>query len=179
PPAVQPVGAQAALRSRAQETDPPPPLDVPSGPDLLSELEQEIFHDDPWASHPPGLSGAAVEVEGERPEEAPAGSEPEPVAAAPSDPGRNEPAVEAPPDNLRQVSFDSGPRTEAASTPAEPWPVPPPPWVETPADPPPPAGVAARDAGPAEEDEPVVATVGPPTRSDTAMRLAVGLGAAG
>jgi hypothetical protein len=163
-----PAQAAAELRSPGMETFAPPPLDVASVPDLLTELEQEIFQEDAWTRPPAGLVGEEAEVEGE------AG----PDAAAP------QVAEPEPPFNLRQVAVESGPRTETAYSPPEPTPeVPPeappvpiaPDWQEAL-----PVAIAAdrQDAPPVAAD-PAPAGAALPSRPDTAMRLAVGLGAAG
>src|SRR5207248_6068181 len=110
-PTPPPVALDAPLRSPAP-TYLPPPLDVASVPDLLSELEQEIFRDDPWGGHPVGLTGAPMRGE---PEPVTSSADDEPDTAAAPEPAIEPPAVETPlPFSLRQVAVESGPRVEAA-----------------------------------------------------------------
>ena len=170
-------------------TDLPPPLrpEISSVPDLLTELEREIFRDEPVQDHPTRLSpmpeplypamAAPKEIEPE-PEPIHDEAEPEPVAAAP----------EVLPAPLRELPVDSHREAERSEFAAEPepdqWEPQPQPvhaepsrWDDVAA---PIAAERAVDAEPvlAFNQEPDVATSTMPHKPDTAMRIAVGLGAA-
>jgi len=170
-PTPPPVALDEQLRSPVPMPL-PPPLDVASVPDLLSELEQEIFKADPWGGHPAGLTAAPMR---EEPEPVTSSPDDEPDTAAAPEPAIEPPVVETPlPLNLRQVAVESGPRVEAAPAAAA---VP----LDAPASSAPDTTVTVaeppeRAAG---DEAPVLAAPGSPGRSDTAVRLAVGLGAAG
>jgi hypothetical protein len=71
--------------------------DMASVPDLLSELEREIFRDTPWGEHPAGLM---------------TGTFPAPEAPAPVEDVRVEPEPVEPPMVLRQVPVESGRQPE-------------------------------------------------------------------
>jgi len=170
-PTPPPVALDEQLRSPVPMPL-PPPLDVASVPDLLSELEQEIFKADPWGGHPAGLTAAPMR---EEPEPVTSSPDDEPDTAAAPEPAIEPPVVETPlPLNLRHVAVESGPRVEAAPAAAA---VP----LDAPASSAPDTTVTVaeppeRAAG---DEAPVLAAPGSPGRSDTAVRLAVGLGAAG
>jgi hypothetical protein len=173
-------------------TDLPPPLrpEISTVPDLLTELEREIFRDEPVQDHPTRLSpmpeplyAAMAEPQEPDPEpieavREPEVAEPEPVAPAP----------EALPAPLREVPVDShreAERSEWAPEPEpdqwEPQPEPvhaePSRWDDVAA---PIAAERAVDPEPvlAFNQEPDVATPSTKPKPDTAMRIAVGLGAA-
>ena len=104
-------------------TDLPPPLrpEISTIPDLLTELEREIFRDEPVQDHPTRLSPmpeplypAMTEPEEIEPEPEPIQdvAEPEPVAPAP----------EALPAPLREVPVDSHREAERSEVAAEPEP---------------------------------------------------------
>jgi len=168
-------------------TELPPSLrpEVSSIPDLLTELEREIFRDEPAQDHPTRLSPTPEplyptmvepeEIESVRPAEPvqhmsfyePAPTEPDPIEAV-AEPDVAPPAqAEALPEPLRAVPVDS--HREAEHDDPSRW-----------------------DAAPSltsersVDEEPVlpfsqdaeVATPVPPHKPDTAMRIAVGLGAA-
>ncbi len=164
-----------------------PPLrpEVTSVPDLLTELEREIFRDEPVQDHPTRLSpmpeplypamAEPEEIESAKPAEPvqpipfyePAPTEPEPVEAM-VEPELAPPAQpEAFPEPLREVPVDSH-REVGRDEPSR-WDVAPPVTSER-----------------AVEPEPVLpfnpeaeaATPIAPHKPDTAMRIAVGLGAA-
>ena len=159
--------------------------EVSSIPDLLTELEREIFRDEPLQDHPMPLSPvpeplypAMTDI----PEEIGPVDDAEPAQAAESEPAEPAPAEilsgslrEVPVDSHREVEFtdwDREPEPEPAPAPAlEAFPVP----IPVPA-----TSNAIFDQEPAlridDESEGVVAA--PPRKPDTAMRIAVGLGAA-
>ena len=159
--------------------------EVSSIPDLLTELEREIFRDEPLQDHPMPLSPvpeplypAMTDI----PEEIRPVDDAEPAQAAESEPAEPAPAEilsgplrEVPVDSHREVEFtdwDREPEPEPAPAPAlEASPVP----IPVPA-----TSNAIFDQEPAlridDESEGVVAA--PPRKPDTAMRIAVGLGAA-
>jgi hypothetical protein len=183
--------------------DVPPPVrpEISSIPDLLTELEREIFRDEPLQDHPvplspvpeplyPMMADPPKEIEpveaAEPPKPAEAVAplasfelasvdevaEPEPTESAHHE-VLPEPLREVPVDSHRQVEFtdwDREPEPEAAS-PAMAFPVPAPVPVTS---------NAVFDQEPAlridAEGEPAAAA--PPRKPDTAMRIAVGLGAA-
>jgi hypothetical protein len=193
-----------SYESRMVAPMPEPPTsmlpEVTNVPDLMSELEREIFRDEPAVDHPaplnsveptyPATDAPAVEEEEIEPvnavEPAPVEEEaaPEPVNPAPIPPTM----VKSPEDAWREVLIDS--HREPLNIPWQPEPTTEPepepvaisqPEVEVAALPP--APVEHRnviyDQEPAvaldEKDEAPPAV---PPKSDTAMRLAVGLGAA-
>jgi hypothetical protein len=184
--------------------------EVTSVPDLLSELEREIFGDEPAVDHPTPLTSspeAARPAFAAPPVEEMVNAEPEPMPFTPAvEPLTPEPEVE--PQTWRQVEIDSHREVEHLDwdhqqepAPATPEPVPvmaapvPPPlvalpepepvaWQPEPESEPEPAAVAeSRNVvygqDPAsfypEDDAPPTT---PARKPDTAMRIAVGLGAA-
>src|SRR5438132_8353669 len=177
--------SQGGMRSFEVAPAPPAPLapaphdlppavrpEVSSIPDLLTELEREIFRDEPWQDHPMPLSPVPEPLypaTTDRPEEI------EPVEALePAEP----PLREVPVDSHQQVDFTDWDREPEP----EPEPAPAPAAVEA-APVPIPVPVTSNvtfDQEPAlridEESEAAAAT--PPRKPDTAMRIAVGLGAA-
>src|SRR5438105_5488237 len=177
--------SQGGMRSFEVAPAPPAPVapaphdlppavrpEVSSIPDLLTELEREIFRDEPWQDHPMPLSPVPEPLypaTTDRPEEI------EPVEALePAEP----PLREVPVDSHRQVELGDWDREPEL----EPEPVPAPAAFEA-APVPIPVPVTNNvifDQEPAlridEESEGVAAT--PPRKPDTAMRIAVGLGAA-
>jgi len=189
--------------SVATPHDVPPPVrpEVSSIPDLLTELEREIFRDEPMQDHPvplspvpeplyPTMAGRPEEIEPVEAAEPPkpaerlaplASSEVAPVEeiAEPesSEPARPEvlagPLREVPVDSHRQVEFTDWhrepERQPAASLQASPAPVPVPATSN-----------AVFDQEPALRvgDDTEAAAAAPPRKPDTAMRIAVGLGAA-
>jgi hypothetical protein len=187
-------------------TELPPALrpEVSSIPDLLTELEREIFRDEPVQDHPTRLSPmpeplypAMVEpeeIESVRPAEPlqpmpfhdPAPTEPEPIEAA------VEPEVAPPvqpevfPEPLREVRVDSHREADRSErmVPSEPEP-----WARQPepvAAEPSPWEAAAPVTSDRFDEEPALpfdqeaelAAPVPPQQPDNAMRIAVGLGAA-
>jgi hypothetical protein len=175
-------------------SDLPPPLrpEVSSVPDLLTELEREIFRDEPVQDHPtrlspmpeplyPMMAEPTEEIEPVRPTEPVQPMpflEPEPMEAV-GEPGSVAPAqAESFPAALREVPVDSHREDEPVGWAPEAEPVE--------AEPPPrdaPAPVTSNvifDQEPAFSFDPEAETPtpAPPTKSDTAMRIAVGLGAA-
>src|SRR5438309_9573827 len=177
--------SQGGMRSFEVAPAPPAPLapaphdlppavrpEVSSIPDLLTELEREIFRDEPWQDHPMPLSPVREPLYPaltERPEEI------DPVEALePAEP----PLREVPVHSHQQVDFTDWDREPEP----EPEPAPAPAAVEA-APVPIPVPVTSNvifDQEPAlridEESEAVAVT--PPRKPDTAMRIAVGLGAA-
>ena len=191
-------------RLAAPMPEPPTPMlpEVTSVPDLMSELEREIFRDEPSVDHPAPLSSATEPIyaaadepivdEGEiAPANAvePAPMEDEAASEPVSPPLMPPPMVRTPEDTWREVLIDS--HREALNIPAPPEPatepVPEPvaiaqPEVEPAAAPP----SAVEHQNVIYGDEPAVlfdeAQEAPPPaapkKSDNVMRLAVGLGAA-
>ena len=176
--------------------DLPPPLrpEVGSIPDLLTELEREIFRDEPVQDHPtrlsptpeplyPAMAEPTEEIEPVRPTEPDQPMpflelDPEPMDAV-GEPESVAPAqAEAFTTPLREVPVDSHRETESVEWAHEPESV-----EAEPARRDVPAPVTTNlifDHEPAfsfdpEADAPAPA---PPPKSDTAMRIAVGLGAA-
>lgn len=166
----------------------PAPLrpEVSSIPDLLTELEREIFRDEPLQDHPvplspvpeplyPTLTERPEEIE---PVEAIEAAEPSKAADAES-PEPVHPEILSGP--LREVPVDSHRQVEFAAWDREPEPEPEPALEAAPLPVPVPAtSNAVFDQEPAlridEENE--AAEAAPPRKPDTAMRIAVGLGAA-
>jgi len=181
--------------------DVPQPVrpEVSSIPDLLTELEREIFRDEPLQDHPVPLSPVPeplystmaappeeIEPVAPAPPEIPA----EPVAplasfeVAPADeaaepelpePARHEifsgPLREVPSDSYRQVAFTDWDR--------EPEPQHAPVIEEPPAPVPVTSNIVFSQEPPLRMDEQSeAAPAAPPRKPDTAMRIAVGLGAA-
>jgi hypothetical protein len=170
----------------------PAPLrpEVSSIPDLLTELEREIFRDEPLQDHPVPLSPVPEplyptlrrpeEIEPVEAAEPPLGAEPELAEPAPPE-TLSGPLREVPVDSHRQVEFsdwDREPEPEPVIVPKLPPVLAPIPVASHPlVEPTPPLQVDAEPAA-ATDDEREVAAAGPPRKSDTAMRIAVGLGAA-
>ena len=169
--------------------DLPPAIrpEVSSIPDLLTELEREIFRDEPLQDHPMPLSPVpepTYPATTDRPEEI------EPLEAAETMPALEpESAEPAPPEilsgPLREVPVDSHRQVELSDWDREPEPEPEPAPAQAFEVAPVPIPVPAAsnvifDQEPAlrigDEGEGVAAT--PPRKPDTAMRIAVGLGAA-
>ena len=146
--------------------------EVSSIPDLLTELEREIFRDEPLQDHPMPLSPVPEPLYPtltEQPEEI------EPVEAVEA---AEPPLREVPVDSHQQVDFtdwDREPQPEPAPAPA-----PAPALEATPLPIPVSASNAVFDQEPALriDDEGDLAPAAPPRKPDTAMRIAVGLGAA-
>jgi hypothetical protein len=160
--------------------------EVTSIPDLLTELEREIFRDEPVQDHPTRLSPmpeplypsmlAPDEIEPVRPAESaqpmpffePAPTEPEPVEAL-AEPEVAPPAqADAVPETLREVPVDSHRQPERNEWIAQPEPDA---WVRQP------AHVDEEPVVPFNQDAEVAAPIAP-SKPDNAMRIAVGLGAA-
>jgi hypothetical protein len=188
----------------------PVPYDVPQPvrpevsdiPDLLTELEREIFRDEPLQDHPMPLSPVpeplyptmaahpeeveeveAVEPEPVKPAEPAvpvASSEVAPVEET-TEPEPAEPAhAEIFPGLLREVPVDSHRQVEFSEWDREPEPAPAPPLTASPA-PLPVTNNVVFDHEPAlriDDESEAPATAAPPRKPDTAMRIAVGLGAA-
>src|ERR1700716_2428994 len=183
--------------------DVPPPVrpEVSSIPDLLTELEREIFRDEPLQDHPmplspipeplyPTMVDRHEEIEPVEAAEAPNPAEPiaplasfemAPVdeAAEPewTDPGR----PEVLPEHLREVPVDSHRQVEFTDWDREPEPQPAPEFEASPLPVPVPATTnVVFDQEPAQriDEGSEVAAATPPKKPDTAMRIAVGLGAA-
>jgi len=181
--------------------DPPQPVrpEVSSIPDLLIELEREIFRDEPLQDHPmplspvpeplyPTMAARPEEIEPVEPAESAKPAEPiAPLASfevAPLDeaaePESTEPAGpeilfgplrEVPVDSHRQVAFtewDREPEPQPAAA-LENSPVPEPVASNV---------VFAQEPALRIDEESEEAATAPPRKPDTAMRIAVGLGAA-
>jgi hypothetical protein len=189
--------------TRSFEVTPPPPAplvpalhdlppavrpEVSSIPDLLTELEREIFRDEPLQDHPmpfspmpeplyPAMTDGPEEIELVEAAEPMPAAETEPAEPAPPE-ILSGPLREVPVDSHRQVELSDWDREPEP----EPEPAPAPPALEAaPVSMPVPAtSNVIFDQEPAlridDESEGVVAA--PPRKSDTAMRIAVGLGAA-
>ena len=191
--------SQGGMRSFEVAPAPPAPLapaphdlppavrpEVSSIPDLLTELEREIFRDEPWQDHPMPLSPVPEPLypaTTDRPEEIEPVEAAEPMLAAETEPA--EPALpEILSGPLREVPVDSHRQVELSNWDREPEPEPAPAPAAVEAAPVPiPVPVTSNvifDQEPAlridEESEAVAVT--PPRKPDTAMRIAVGLGAA-
>jgi hypothetical protein len=160
--------------------------EVTSIPDLLTELEREIFRDEPVQDHPTRLSPmpeplypsmlAPEEIESVRPAEPappmpfyePEPTEPEPVEAL-AEPEVAPPAqADAIPESLREVPVDSHREAERKDWAAQPEPDP---WARQPEQ------VDEEPVLPFNQDAEVATPIAP-SKPDTAMRIAVGLGAA-
>ncbi len=159
--------------------------EVSSIPDLLTELEREIFRDEPLQDHPmplspvpeplyPAITDIREEIGPVEHAEPAKAAEPEPAEPAPPE-ILSGPLREVPVDSHREVEFtdwDREPEPEPAPAPAlEASPVP----IPVPA-----TSNAIFDQEPALriDDESEGAVAAPPRKPDTAMRIAVGLGAA-
>src|SRR6202521_4231361 len=192
---------RAGVGSRSYDIAPPQPMptvpvaadlssplrpEVTSVPDLLTELEREIFRDEPVQDHPTRLSPmpeplypsmlAPEEIESVRPVEPaqpmpfyePPPSEPEPVEAL-AEPEMAAPVqADAVPETLREVPVDSHRDTERSEWTAPPEPDP---WTRRP------EPVDEEPVLAFNQDAEVAAPIAP-SKPDTAMRIAVGLGAA-
>jgi len=157
--------------------------EVSSIPDLLTELEREIFRDEPLQDHPmplspvpeplyPAMTDIPEEIGPVEDAEPAQAAEPEPAEPAPPE-ILSGPLREVPVDSHREVEFtdwDREPEPEPAPAPAlEASPVP----IPVPA--------TSNDQEPAlriDDDSEGVVAAAPPRKPDTAMRVAVGLGAA-
>ena len=158
--------------------DLPPAMrpEVSSIPDLLTELEREIFRDEPLQDHPMPLSPVPEPLYPtltEQPEEI------EPVEALDA---AEPPLREVPVDSHQQVDFTDW-RREPQQTPEpepEPEPAPAAALEASPFPIPVSTSNAVFDQEPALrlDDKSDVAPAAPPRKPDTAMRIAVGLGAA-
>jgi hypothetical protein len=183
-----------------QELSQPVRPEVSSIPDLLTELEREIFRDEPMQDHPMPLSPvpeplyptmAAAHEEVEPFEAAPADPVPPAEAVAPLAPFDAAPldeAAELAPTEpahpeilsgpLREVPVDS--HRDVQFTDWEPYPEPAP-ALEAAAAPLPAPSNVVFDQEPAQridDEREAAALATPPRKPDTAMRIAVGLGAA-
>jgi hypothetical protein len=177
--------------------------EVSAVPDLLTELEREIFRDEPVQDHPtplpptpepsyPTMAAPPEEIEPVKPAETvePVASlEPEHMEEPAEAESMESPVPEALRGPLREVHVDSHRQVPDWDREPDPVQVEPPPapedWEREPEPAPehPRAPVASNvvfDQDPAvrfdEEGEPAAAA--PPRKPDTAMRIAVGLGAA-
>jgi hypothetical protein len=183
----------------SQDLPQPVRPEVTSIPDLLSELEREIFRDEPLQDHPMPLSPvpeplyptmAARPEEIETVESAQPEKPVEPVAplasfeVAPVDEAAEpEPAEPARPETfsgaLREVPVDSHRPVELTGWGREPEPQPAPSVEASPAPLPITSNVVFSQEPPMRiDDESEAAPAAPPRKPDTAMRIAVGLGAA-
>jgi len=175
----------AAMVPAPHDLPPAARPEVSSIPDLLTELEREIFRDEPLQDHPmplspvpeplyPAITDIREEIGPVEDAEPAQAAEPEPAEPAPPE-ILSGPLREVPVDSHREVEFtdwDREPEPEPTPAPAlEASPVP----IPVPA-----TSNAIFDQEPAlridDESEGVVAA--PPRKPDTAMRIAVGLGAA-
>jgi hypothetical protein len=192
----------------AQAIPAPPDLpqpvlpEVSSLPDLLTELEREIFRDEPSIDHPtalpplpepvyPMVAAPDQEIESAPPAEpvAPLASiEPEPVMeTAEPEPAPAPPEIPLPP--LREVRVDSYRQLDIPEWDPQPAPremepaMAPVDWERQPESAPeemraPVASNVVFDEEPALRFDEATAETAPPRKPDTAMRIAVGLGAA-
>jgi hypothetical protein len=203
-------GARSFEVAPAQATPSPTPYDlsqpvrpeVSSIPDLLTELEREIFRDEPLQDHPmplspvpeplyPTMAARPEEIEPVEPiEPAEPVKSAEPIAplasfeAAPVDEANEPESSEAARPEiltgpLREVPVDSHRQVEFIDWDREPEPQPTP-AVEAPPVPVPVTSnaVFAHEPAMRMDEESVEAVAAPPRKPDTAMRIAVGLGAA-
>ena len=178
---------QAPLVPAPHDLPPAVRPEVSSIPDLLTELEREIFRDEPLQDHPMPFSPVPEPL---YPATTDGPDEIEPVAAAePAPAAEPEPAEPAPPEilsgPLREVPVDSHRQVQFSDWDREPEPEPVPEAARALEAAPVPIPVPATsnvifDQEPAlridDESEGVAAA--PPRKPDTAMRIAVGLGAA-
>jgi hypothetical protein len=161
--------------------------EVSSIPDLLTELEREIFRDEPLQDHPMPLSPVPEPLYPtlrELPEEI----EPVEAVEAAVPPQASEPEPSATPEVLsgpmREVPIDSHRQVEFTDWDREPQPTPEPEPAPALEAAPPPIPVSTKntvfDQEPALriDDQSEAAPATPPRKPDTAMRIAVGLGAA-
>jgi hypothetical protein len=164
------IAPAAPVPTLPAPADLPPPLrpEITTMPDLLTELEREIFRDEPAQDHPTRLSPMPEPLYPMMAE--PEETEPEPIEAVvePELPEPEPAQAEALPAPLREVPVDSHREAERDQLPVDPDPVQWKPQSE-PVDPEP---VLAFN------QEPEVTTPTTPHKPDTAMRIAVGLGAA-
>ncbi len=175
----------AAMVPAPHDLPPAARPEVSSIPDLLTELEREIFRDEPLQDHPmplspvpeplyPAITDIREEIGPVEHAEPAQAAEPEPAEPAPPE-ILSGPLREVPVDSHREVEFtdwDREPEPEPAPAPAlEASPVP----IPVPA-----TSNAIFDQEPALriDDESEGAVAAPPRKPDTAMRIAVGLGAA-
>ena len=148
--------------------------EVSSIPDLLTELEREIFRDEPLQDHPMPLSPVPEPLYPtltEQPEEI------EPVEAVEA---AQPPLREVPVDSHQQVDFTDWRREPQQTPEPEPEPAPAAALEASPFPIPVSTSNAVFDQEPALrlDDKSDVAPAAPPRKPDTAMRIAVGLGAA-
>jgi len=148
--------------------------EVSSIPDLLTELEREIFRDEPLQDHPMPLSPVPEPLYPtltEQPEEI------EPVEALDA---AEPPLREVPVDSHQQVDFTDWRREPQQTPEPEPEPAPAAALEASPFPIPVSTSNAVFDQEPALrlDDKSDVAPAAPPRKPDTAMRIAVGLGAA-
>ncbi len=175
----------AAMVPAPHDLPPAARPEVSSIPDLLTELEREIFRDEPLQDHPmplspvpeplyPAITDIREEIGPVEHAEPAQAAEPEPAEPAPPE-ILSGPLREVPVDSHREVEFtdwDREPEPEPTPAPAlEASPVP----IPVPA-----TSNAIFDQEPALriDDESEGAVAAPPRKPDTAMRIAVGLGAA-
>ena len=177
-PLFPPVSAPAEL---------PPPArpEISTVPDLLTELEREIFRDEPVQDHPTRLSPAPEPLFPTMAEPEPVPTEPDPIQAV--EPELVEPIQAEVLPVLREVPVDSHreaePEAWAAQSAEDSAEEQPDPDATIPSRWEPPAPVASERI---VDEEPVLplnaaaeaATPTTPHKPDTAMRMAVGLGAA-
>jgi len=176
--------------------EPPQPVrpEVSDIPDLLIELEREIFRDEPQQDHPMPLSPVPEPLYptmAARPEELDPVEPAEPVEpaaplasfeAAPVDEAAEQESSEPPRPEIftgpyREVPVDSHRQVEFADWDREPEPYPAPAREVAPV-PVPVASNAVFAHEPRMDEERDEATAAAPRKPDTAMRIAVGLGAA-
>ena len=198
---IEPPGTTAPAPTPPELPMPIRP-EVTSAPDLLIELEREIFRDEPGQDHPTALptvpdpsysTGAAPPVEEVETVAPPKAAEPqdEPITSAPLIPATPEvlsgPLREVPVDSHREpqpivrnepIGPDLDPEPAVAAPEPEavhPWP---PPEAATEAIPATPSTNVILEQEPALRFDEEVAPAATPRKPDTPMRLAVGLGAA-
>ncbi len=180
----------------------PPPVrpEVSSIPDLLTELEREIFRDEPLQDHPrplspvpeplyPTMAERPPEIEPIAAHEPPKPAEPLPPLAASevapveevAEPDATEPSrPEILSGPLREVPVDSHRQVEFTDWDRDPEPEPAPVLMTAPV-PAPATNNAVFDQEPAlrlDDESEVAAAPTPPRKPDTTMRIAVGIGAA-
>jgi hypothetical protein len=182
------TAAEAPVPTVPAPTELPAALrpEVTSIPDLLTELEREIFRDEPVQDHPTRLSPmpeplypsmlAPEEIESVRPAEPaqpmpfyePPPSEPEPVEALAEPEVALPVEADAVPETLREVPVDSHREAERNEWTVQPEPDP---WTRRP------EPVDEEPVLAFNQDAEVAAPIAP-SKPDNAMRIAVGLGAA-
>ncbi len=191
---AQPVSSVPIPQDLPQHVRP----EISSIPDLLTELEREIFRDEPLQDHPmplspvpeplyPTMAARPAELEPVEPAQPEQPTEPvaplasfevspvdEAAVPEPAEPARHEifsaPLREVPVDSHRQVEFTNWnrePEPQPSST-VEAFPAPVPVT----------SNVVFSQEPPLRIDDESEAAPPPPRKPDTAMRIAVGLGAA-